>query len=336
MDVRVHLFVVAILSMLSLSAFAGPPEIETAGRAVAELVRARDGAALEQKFTPEMAAAVPLDSLQKLLDETITADSPLGARVKETSDTSHGFAHYEAEHAWRQGQDLAIIVDFAKGDGKIAGLRLKTVPAGEPGPDPYGGYRMKAHLRLPFEPGTTWFVVWGGDTRAQNYHVDYPDQRHAFDILVKQVGSSHAGDGTHLTDYYAYGKRLLSPAAGTVVEVENGLPDNPIGVTDPNHATGNHVLLDLGHGEYLLMAHMQPGSIRVKAGDHVKSGQWIGLCGNSGNTSEPHLHIHVQDKPGVLKPGVYGLPATFYGYIDNGQPVTKGAPVRGDEIAAGP
>ena len=336
MDVRVVLFAAALVSAMSLSAFAAPSEVVTQGRAVAELVRTRNGAALEQRFTPEMAAAVPLAAIQKLLDETITPNSPLGARMKETSDASGAFAHYEAEHAWRQGQDLAIIIDFEKTAGKIAGLHLKTVPAGELAPDPHRDYRMTAHLRLPFEPGATWFVVWGGDTRAQNYHVDYPDQRHAYDILIKRDGSSHAGDGSRLSDYYAYGKRLLAPAAGTIVEAENGLPDNPIGVMDPNHATGNHVLLDLGHGEYLLMAHMQPGSVRVKAGDHLKAGQWIGLCGNSGNSSEPHLHIHVQDKPGVLKPGVYGLPATFYGYIDNGQPVAKGAPVRGDEIAAGP
>jgi len=314
---------------------ASASDIKPAGRAVAELIRSRDGAALERKFTPQMAAAVPIGPLQQLLNDTITTDNPLGARIKESIDRTNGLVTYTAEHAWRQGQDLAIIVNFVPGSGgKITGLRLKVVPAGELLPDPHAGYQLKAHLRLPFEPGNTWFVFWGGDTRALNYHVDYPDQRHAYDILIMRDGSSHDGDGTKLDQYYAWGKHIVAPADGTIIETENGLPDNPIGVMDPSHAAGNHVVIDLGNGEYAMIAHMQHGSIQVKRGDRVATGQWLGLCGNSGNTSEPHIHIHVQDKPQLFKPGVHGLPVEFRDFVRNGKTIEIGSPVKGDEIAA--
>lgn len=306
------------------------------GRSVAELIRSRDGAALERKFTPDMAAAVPIGPLQQLLDDTITKDSPLGDRVKESTDTANGFATYTAEHVWRRGQDLAIVIAFVKDGGKIAGLNLKVVPADALPPDPHAGYRLKAHLRLPFEPGNTWTVVWGGDTRALNYHVDYPDQRHAYDILIARNGVTHDGDGTQLDQYYAWGKRVTAPASGAVIEVVDDLPDNKPGIRDPLHAAGNHVELDLGNHEYAMLAHMQRGSIRVKPGDRVAPGQWLGLCGNSGNTSEPHVHFHVQDASPLFKPGVYGLPATFRDFVLNGKPVAEGAPIRGDKIAADP
>ena len=63
---------------------------------------------------------------------------------------------------------------------------------------------------------------------------------------------------------------------------------------------GNHVVLDLGNGEYALLAHLQRGSVRVEAGDRVRAGDVLGLTGNSGNSSEPHLHFHVQDRPGLF------------------------------------
>jgi murein DD-endopeptidase len=69
---------------------------------------------------------------------------------------------------------------------------------------------------------------------------------------------------------------------------------------------GNYVILDLGQGRYAFYAHLQPGSLRVKAGDKVRRGQVIGLVGNSGNSTEPHLHFHISDANSPL--GSDGLP----------------------------
>ena len=69
---------------------------------------------------------------------------------------------------------------------------------------------------------------------------------------------------------------------------------------------GNHVNLDLGGGVFAMYAHLQPGSIRVKVGDRVSRGQVLGLVGNSGNSTEPHLHFQLMDRNSPL--GSEGLP----------------------------
>ncbi len=223
-----------------------------------------------------------------------------------------------------------IVLTLAPNTQKIIGLRFVTGLPATLAPDPHAGYQMKNTLRLPFAPGDMWTVFWGGDTRAQNYHVDYADQRHALDIVAMQNGTTHKGDGKTLTDYFAYGRKIVAPANGTVFEAVDGLRDNAIGQTDAAHAAGNHILLNLGRGEYLLLAHLKSGSMRVKTGQKVKVGEMVGLCGNSGNTSEPHLHIHVQDGPQLFHGN--GLPITFTNYIANGKAVRSGSPVRNDRI----
>ena len=123
----------------------------------------------------------------------------------------------------------------------------------------------------------------------------------------------------------------MSPGSGTVVTVISNLPDNPPGVMDPTNPPGNFVVLDLGHKEYALLAHMQEGSVVVAEGDEVRPGQRIGLCGNSGNTSEPHLHFHLQDSRRFGKGD--GKPVFFSTYLSNGKPVARGEPVRGEIIS---
>jgi murein DD-endopeptidase MepM/ murein hydrolase activator NlpD len=143
-------------------------------------------------------------------------------------------------------------------------------------------------------------------------------------------GRTHSGDGKNLADYYCYGQPVLAPAAGTVVWVQDGLPDNPPGQMDPAHATGNSLILDHGDGEYSLIAHLQPGSLRFKTGDHVEADAEIGRCGNSGNTSEPHVHYHLQDGP---KPfDADGLPVTFVDLVVDGKPVARAELEQGQKV----
>jgi murein DD-endopeptidase MepM/ murein hydrolase activator NlpD len=91
------------------------------------------------------------------------------------------------------------------------------------------------------------------------------------------------------------------------------------------------VILDLGGGEYALLGHLRRGSVRGKHGDRVDAGAEIGRCGNSGNTTEPHLHFHLQDSP-HLGDG-HGLPAFFVDYVAHGKAVKRGEPTRGQIVA---
>ncbi len=216
-------------------------------------------------------------------------------------------------------------------DGQIAGLLMR--PAQDEKPKAYASpnleYVTKTALHLPFRG--TWDVVWGGRTIEQNYHAAYRDQRFAHDILIMKDGSTHRGDGKSLSDYYCYGQPVLAPGAGRIVWLCDSLPDNAPGQRDPAHATGNSVVIDHGNGEYSLIAHMQPHSLEVRLGDKVNAGQAIGLCGNSGNTSEPHVHYHLQDTPRPFDGE--GLPVQFTGLVVDGKSVARAEVIKGQKIA---
>ena len=151
----------------------------------------------------------------------------------------------------------------------------------------------KREYALPFEGD--WFVFWGGENVLVNYHYEVEIQRYAYDFIQAKENYSYKGDQLKNKSYYAFGKNILAPADGTIVSIVNDIKDNePVGVMNPNQATGNNVVIDHG-GEYSHLAHLQKGSITVKPGDKVKKGDIIGLTGNSGNTSEPHLHFQISD-----------------------------------------
>lgn len=112
-----------------------------------------------------------------------------------------------------------------------------------------------------------------------------------------------------------------------MVETLNTLDDQRPGkLPDPKTITlenvdGNHIVLDIGGGVYAFYAHLKKGSVRVSAGQHVKSGQALANLGNTGNTSAPHLHFHLMNGPSVL--GSSGIPYTFRSFGLAGQiPVT--------------
>ena len=102
--------------------------------------------------------------------------------------------------------------------------------------------------------------------------------------------------GKSLDDYYSWGQPVLSPANGVVRTVHDGDTDNPIGKRDKNNAFGNYVVIEAAPKEFVYLAHLQKGSVAVKEGQKVSAGQLLGKCGNSGNTSGPHIHMHVQDQ----------------------------------------
>lgn len=167
-------------------------------------------------------------------------------------------------------------------------------------------------LRFPLEGGR-FVVVQGGAHMLLNRHYSHPAQRHAADIVaVGPAGFRAAGLLPDDPSRYAiFGLRVVSPCAGKVVEVADGLPDLSPPRMDPDHPAGNHVVLECGaEGIRVLLAHLQRGSVAVAEGARVGPGDLLGLAGNSGNTSEPHLHIHAVDAATGL-----GVPVAFDGQV---------------------
>lgn len=147
---------------------------------------------------------------------------------------------------------------------------------------------------LPFNG--EWYVFQGGDTKEQNYHHGNQVQHFAFDLLKVDKGrQTHKGSGERNEDYYAFGANILAPISGQVVEVVNGLADNIPLEVNGRVPGGNYVLLKIAGGLFMMLAHFQYGSITVSKGEEVKAGQKLGECGNSGYSTQPHLHLHVQD-----------------------------------------
>lgn len=181
--------------------------------------------------------------------------------------------------------------------------------------------------RIPLDGPVT--VAWGGPTLTVNYHAVMPDQRWAYDLLVTSAGRTFRGSGTGVEDYYAYGRPVRAPAEGVVRAVHDDEPDGPIGHWQVQRAMGNHVVIEVAPSEFLFIAHLQPGSIRVAPGDRVTAGDVLGRVGNSGNSSEPHVHIHVQDGPAPYLGE--GIPFYFHGYRSGGIDMARGMPAGGRE-----
>jgi murein DD-endopeptidase MepM/ murein hydrolase activator NlpD len=176
-----------------------------------------------------------------------------------------------------------------------------------------------------------WFV--GNGASFHTGHRWAIPEEFALDIAkLGDGGLSHRGAGTRFEDYYGYGADVLAAAAGRVVGAVNDQPEDAAAMRRPDESqeayfarlqkdqgtrlakgaaaiAGNYVMIDHGKSEYSLYAHLRPGSVRVHIGDSVKSGEVIGKLGSSGNSTEPHLHFHVCDKPDPLM--CAGIPVNF-------------------------
>ena len=189
----------------------------------------------------------------------------------------------------RIARDFNIVLDS---EDRLGGLRIFphtniAIPGDE--------QKHKMSLILPFQD--RWKVLWGGDTAETNIYHDTPSQKYAvvFIGLASEGNQRFVGDGRKNTDYFAFGREVLAPAGGEVIEVIDGVRDNPPGSSNPFSALGNAIFIKHADGEVSVLAHLQQGSITVKPGDEVITGQVIARCGNSGDASEPMLHYHLQN-----------------------------------------
>jgi urea transporter len=136
----------------------------------------------------------------------------------------------------------------------------------------------------------SWMIYQGFDGK----HTHQAPWQHALDFYIADDGKSYRSDGLNLEDYYCFGLPVSAPVEGYVVKANDKLPDNPPGQVDTENNWGNHILIRMHNGLYLLLAHLRQGSIQVLSGAYVRSGQPLAQCGSSGRSPQPHLHMHVQ------------------------------------------
>ncbi len=152
-------------------------------------------------------------------------------------------------------------------------------------------------------------VQLGGD--SYKTHVMWPSERYAFDILIEPYDINSA----ELSDYGVFGRNIYSPVDATVIDVHDGEEDIMPNTDEFTSSEGNYVYLKIDKLDtYLVLAHLKKNSVSVKIGDKVKIGSLLGQVGNSGTTSEPHLHLqHKKQNPiSVVYPiCAEGLPIKF-------------------------
>lgn len=154
-------------------------------------------------------------------------------------------------------------------------------------------------LHPPFEG--SWRVAAGGPNPRFNHHQAVSDQFFAYDFLR--------------IDSDTWGSAILAPCDGLIVHVEDRQPDAPPGEKHHDHAHpfGNYISIETSRG-YVILAHLQQGSVTARVGDTVSTGELIGRCGNSGNTRAAHLHIHAQSLPSQAVASAEGVPIAFLGH----------------------
>lgn len=193
---------------------------------------------------------------------------------------------------WKSGLSLIGILALASVFGVFTALDVQGRRA--PG-------EQAVSLHFPLCCGS-YAIAHGGSNVLLNYHHPSRTQRYALDI-VKLNSWGFRARGLYpqdVTRYTIWNDRVLAPCTGRVIRAVDGLPDRKpsMDVRDTLNPAGNHVILECSFGSrtvHVILAHLRQNSVRVATGDTVTAGESVGHVGNSGNTTEPHFHIHAYD-----------------------------------------
>jgi len=320
---RRSLTVMATLFVVSLVAAA---DSERFGKVVNRMVKAinkGDYAGAGKDYAASMEEFFPLEK-RKPFFKNLSAQYGKIKRLEKPRLPQTGQAIFVARC---ESGELDITI-WLNNQNRITGLLFLPHKADLPVHE-----RNQTKLSLPFVG--KWLASWGGDTKELNQHHDTRNQRFAFDFLgVDEKGKTRKGNAQINEDYFAFGRKILTPAEGIVTDVIRGVRDNVPGSMNPYSGLGNAVFVQHSEYEVSVLAHLKYGSITVKAGDKVRNGQIIGLCGNSGNSSEPHLHYHLQNTP-IIQDGT-GIKCYYQKVIvlENGNKKSKTnySPIKGQII----
>jgi hypothetical protein len=226
-------------------------------------------------------------------------------------------------HEFLEGTPLdTLIYDLrfrALGNGTERVVRARVSPT---------VYVTKTHLRLPVDGPLLAYDNHDFYSHHRRFDLGHPiatvlgvtgnSGRYAYDLsIVDAEGRMFRGDGSRNEDWYSWGATVHATGGGRVAAMANDQPDLLIGQTsfqpppppfDPILFAGNYVVIDHENGEFSLLAHMQKGSVRVRKGDRVKSGDALGLVGFSGSVITVHTHYQLQRDAGFSGEG---LPSYF-------------------------
>ncbi len=190
-------------------------------------------------------------------------------------------------------------------------------------------YKTKTNLILPFKGKL--MVSNGGRTVETNNHLKFKDtggpqnQLYAYDFR-----GDNSAEEKKLEKHKVFGMEIIAPGDGVIIQVIDGAIDVLPGERDRAVGVGNAVIIDHQNGEYSLLCHFKYNSITIRVGDKVKQGDLLGLCGNTGNTSQPHIHYNLQDGP--LMHRANALQAQFSKIMVNEKIKENYEPVRGEYV----
>lgn len=190
-------------------------------------------------------------------------------------------------------------------------------------------YQTKTPLILPFHG--TWLVSNGGTTPETNNHIRPAEQGPQNQLYAYDFRMENSGKETKLEEFKVFGEEVLAPGDGIVVQIIDGSIDVLPGERDRSVGVGNAIIIDHENGEYSLLCHFKHKSITVKADNKVKQGDIIGLCGNTGNSTQPHIHFNLQD--GQLMRKASALPAQFRKILVDGKENINYEPIRGQKVS---
>jgi hypothetical protein len=291
-----------LIFFISASSFAQSTSIDIAtyrflqkARHLGEYINKGDFAAIEREFDTTLQNQLPLSKLKPLMENLLAG----AGKIKQMGVPKIKWKNVGIVPVEFDSGVLDLRIDLDSVDDKIAGFYFQPHVEELPVPE-----KNSTHLTLPFKG--EWALMWGGDTKELNPHHDLKNQRFAFDFnVLRSFGKSHDSTGKRNEDYFAFGKEILSPGDGIVTEAIDGVHDNIPFFPNPYSALGNCVIIRHSEYEYSVLSHLKKGSVKVKSGDSVKTGKLIGLCGNSGNSSEPELEYflintnHIENATGI-------------------------------------
>lgn len=213
------------------------------------------------------------------------------------------------------------------------GIPLFGMISGINYPARMAGAQESLAIRVPMDGPVV--VAWGGDDVEKNYHAAYPDQRWAYDLVV----APHSNGSTKLEDYGCYGQEVIAPMNGIISTAQDGEADlKPGEEYFGDNVYGNYVVMKSTDDTdtRLVIAHLRRGTVSVERDQRVSQGDVLGECGNSGSSTEPHVHIHYLK---IFEDGgdtfLIGQPLFFRDHSGARMPIGGFKNIDGNEVAAG-
>tara|TARA_Y100000589_G_scaffold197174_1_gene186316 strand:+ start:418 stop:1476 length:1059 start_codon:yes stop_codon:yes gene_type:complete len=170
-------------------------------------------------------------------------------------------------------------------------------------------YKIDSAIKLinPFNVHSR--VFQGGRSSIYNHHYTVNGQSYAVDLVPNE--SMAQSQMTTLTDFPCFNTAVYAPIDGTVNKIRNIIRDNSVGTTNVRSPEGNFVILKTRDRRFAVLAHFKKESIKVSVGQAVKTGDFLGLCGNSGNSTVPHIHLQIQSENDIWHPNNKTYPVKF-------------------------